>query len=35
MKHLLILVSLATWCVSISVFVYLVGIPLGIASSAV
>ena len=35
MKYLLILVSLVTWCVSISVFVYLVAIPLGIPSSAV
>ena len=35
MKHLLILVSMITGCVSISVFASLVGNPIGIASSAV
>ena len=34
-KHLLILVSTVTGCVSISAFVSLVCVPMGIASSAV
>ena len=34
-EHLLILASVVTGCVSSSAFAYLVGIPKGIASSAV
>ena len=34
-KHLLILVSRVTGCVSISAFAFLVGIPVGITSSAI
>ena len=34
-EHLLILVSTITGCLSISAFAYLVGIPVGITSSAV
>ena len=34
-KHFLILGSTITGCVSISVFAFLVGIPIGIASSAI
>ena len=34
-KHLLILVSTITGCVLISSFVALVGIPIGIVSSAI
>ena len=34
-EHFLILGSTVTGCVSISVFAFLVGIPIGIASSAI
>ena len=34
-KHLIILVSRVTGCVSISAFAFLVGIPVGITSSAI
>ena len=34
LEHLLILASTVTWCVSISPFASLVGIPVSIASSA-
>ena len=34
-KHLLILVSTVTGCVSISALAFLVGIPIGITSSAI
>ena len=34
LKHLLILASTVTWCVSISPFASLVGIPVSIESSA-
>ena len=33
-EHLLILVSAVTRCISVSAFAYLVGIPIGITSSA-
>ena len=35
MKHFLILSFKITVCISISVFAYLVGIPIGITSSAI
>ena len=34
-KHLLVLISTISGCVSISAFVSLVGIPIGITSSAI
>ena len=34
-KHLLILISTVTGCISISAFVYLVGTPIGITSYAI
>ena len=32
-EHFLILASTITWCISISAFAFLIGIPIGITSS--
>ena len=34
-EYLLVLTSVVTWCISISAFASLVGIPIGIANSVV